>query len=74
MVWSVWEDGGRDAANFSGTISVRCRKFELFACSQGVFRDALSRTESPEAFALQAVQEAIEPQVWNAQSDMLVSF
>ncbi|KAL5217538.1 hypothetical protein ABZP36_018222 [Zizania latifolia] len=28
----------------------------------GVFRDALSRTESPEAFALQAVQEAIKPQ------------
>uniref|UniRef100_A0A0E0K7Q4 THO complex subunit 1 n=1 Tax=Oryza punctata TaxID=4537 RepID=A0A0E0K7Q4_ORYPU len=28
----------------------------------GVFRDALSRTESPEAFALQAVQDAIKPQ------------
>uniref|UniRef100_A0A0D9VNH6 Uncharacterized protein n=1 Tax=Leersia perrieri TaxID=77586 RepID=A0A0D9VNH6_9ORYZ len=28
----------------------------------GVFRDALSRTESPEVFALQAVQDAIKPQ------------
>ncbi|KAI4991194.1 hypothetical protein ZWY2020_039565 [Hordeum vulgare] len=28
----------------------------------GVFRTALSRNEAPEAFALQAVQEAIKPQ------------
>jgi hypothetical protein len=28
-----------------------------------VFRTALARNESPEAFALQAVQEAIKPQV-----------
>ncbi|KAL6847600.1 hypothetical protein ACP4OV_022626 [Aristida adscensionis] len=28
----------------------------------GVFRDALSKNESPEAFALQTVQEAIKPQ------------
>ncbi|KAL6645309.1 hypothetical protein ACP70R_016917 [Stipagrostis hirtigluma subsp. patula] len=28
----------------------------------GIFRDALSRTESPETFALQTVQEAIKPQ------------
>jgi len=32
---------------------------------QGVFRSALSRTEPPETFALQTVQEAIKPQVYS---------
>jgi hypothetical protein len=43
----------------------RVLKQNAYMFLQGVFRSALSRNEPPETFALQTVQEAIKPQVYN---------